>query len=451
MGLFDFLKKDKKEEVKKEEVQNEVLQNEELESEVVQNEEVQEEALNEEVVQEEVKDVVENVEEVAIEETVVEETVTEEVKDVEIVEEVIEVQEENIQEVQEDSVQEEVQQENVQENSDVNTEETNETIEEVKEDVKEEIKDKKTEEVEEKVGFFTKVKKGLEKTRSSIVENIEVALNSFTKIDEDLFEELEESLILADMGVETSVYIIDQLRKEVKRRGVTDVSAIKGMLINIISDILSKDIKPLEITPPTVVLVIGVNGAGKTTSIGKLANRYKSEGKSVLLVAGDTFRAAAIEQLEVWANRVDVPIIKNKEKADPAAVIFDGLKAGKSRNTDVVIVDTAGRLQNKKNLMDELKKITKIVEREYEGSQVETFLVLDGTTGQNAVSQAKLFAEIADITGLIITKLDGTAKGGVIVSISNEMNIPVRYVGLGEKMDDLEPFDSNEFAKALFD
>ncbi len=304
---------------------------------------------------------------------------------------------------------------------------------------------------QKKIGFFTKVKNGLSKTRDNILGGVETVLSAFTVIDEELFEELEESLILSDMGVDTSLYIIDELRKTVKRKNVTDVADIKSLLVNIISDVLSKDVEPLEYKTPTVVLVIGVNGAGKTTTIGKLTHNIKNQGKSVMLCAADTFRAAAIEQLEIWADRNEVPIIKNKENTDPASVVFDACNSAKSKNTDVLIIDTAGRLQNKKNLMEELKKINRIINKEYANANIEVLLVLDGTTGQNALSQAKLFNETADITGLVITKLDGTAKGGVIVSISNEMKIPVRYVGLGEKIDDLEPFDSKEFAKALFE
>ncbi len=304
---------------------------------------------------------------------------------------------------------------------------------------------------EEKLSFFAKLKKGLTKTKDAIFAGIEDVLSNFTVIDEELFEELEESLIMADMGVDTSLFIIDKLRKEVKKEGVTDVTEIRTILENIIADILSKDVEPLVYNSPTVILVIGVNGAGKTTTIGKLTHKLQSEGKSVLLAAADTFRAAAIDQLEVWSKRNEVDLIKHQENSDPAAVVFDACKAAKARKSDILIVDTAGRLQNKKNLMEELKKIRRIIDNEYEDAQLEVFLVLDGTTGQNAVSQAKVFNEVVNVTGLVITKLDGTAKGGIVVSIFNEMNLPVRYVGLGEKIDDLEEFNSKDFAKALFD
>ncbi|MFV0520714.1 MAG: signal recognition particle-docking protein FtsY [Lachnospirales bacterium] len=303
----------------------------------------------------------------------------------------------------------------------------------------------------EGVGFFAKIKKGITKTKDAIFAGVEDVLSNFTVIDEGLFEELEESLIMADMGVDTSLFIINELRKQVKKQGITEVSAIRNTLEDIIANILSKDMEPLEYKTPTVILVIGVNGAGKTTTIGKLTHKLKNEGKSVLLAAGDTFRAAAIDQLDIWAKRNEVDLIRHQENSDPAAIVFDACKAAKARNTDVLIVDTAGRLQNKKNLMEELRKIRRIIDNEHSTAKIEVFLVLDGTTGQNAVSQAKIFDEVANVTGIIITKLDGTAKGGIVVSIFNEMNIPVRYVGLGEGIDDLEEFNSKDFAKALLE
>ncbi len=331
----------------------------------------------------------------------------------------------------------------------VETEETEEVEAEEDSEVNEEVEE--TEIKEEKVSFFAKLKAGVKKTRDSIFGNINSVFNMFTTIDEDLFEELEEALILADMGVDTSLYIINELRKNVKKNGITEVHEVKDALINIISEILVKDEEELVINPPTVILVIGVNGAGKTTTIGKLSNNFIKSGKSVTVAAADTFRAAAIEQLQVWAERTGAQLIRKEEGSDPASVVFDACQSAKAKNTDVLIVDTAGRLQNKKNLMEELKKINRIIEREYPEANKEVFLVLDSTTGQNAMQQAKLFNETADITGLILTKLDGTAKGGVIVSIKNELQVPVRYVGLGEKVDDLEPFDSKQFAKAMFE
>ena len=300
---------------------------------------------------------------------------------------------------------------------------------------------------EKKVGFFAKIKSGLSKTRDNILSSVDNVLKSFVKIDEDLFEELEEALIMADIGVETSLYIIEKLREKVKDERVTDPSEVKGLLVNVISEIL----EPLNMPSPTVILVIGVNGVGKTTTIGKLAHNYLTEGKSVLLAAADTFRAAAIDQLQIWGDRNNCEVIKHQENSDPAAVVFDAVNAAKARKTDILICDTAGRLHNKKNLMEELRKIAKVIDREYPEAHTEVFLVLDATTGQNAIQQAKLFKEVANITGLVLTKLDGTAKGGIVLAIKHDMNIPVRYIGVGEQINDLQPFNSKDFSKALFD
>ena len=300
------------------------------------------------------------------------------------------------------------------------------------------------------MGFFEKLKAGLQKTKDSMIGKIEGLLNSFTKIDEDLFEELEETLIMCDIGVNTSVKICDQLRERVKNDGVTDPSLIKDMLKDVISDMLGEE-QPLDLsTTPSVVLVIGVNGVGKTTTIGKFSYQLKNQGKKVIVAAADTFRAAAIDQLEVWTERAGVDIIKHNEGSDPAAVVFDALTAAKARQADVVICDTAGRLHNKKNLMDELRKISRIVHQQAEGCALEVLLALDATTGQNAVNQAKQFNEVADITGIILTKLDGTAKGGIIISITDDLKIPVKLVGVGEKLDDLQPFSTEDFVEALF-
>lgn len=304
---------------------------------------------------------------------------------------------------------------------------------------------------EKKMGFFAKIKSGLSKTRNNIMSSVDNVLKAFVKIDEDLFEELEEALIMADIGVETSVYIIEKLREKVKAERVSDASEVKGLLVKVISEILEKDDEPLELPSPSVILVIGVNGVGKTTTIGKLAHNYQSEGKSVLLAAADTFRAAAIDQLQIWGDRNNCDVIKHQENSDPAAVVFDAVNAAKARKADILICDTAGRLHNKKNLMEELRKIAKVIEREYPEAHTEVFLVLDSTTGQNAIQQAKLFSEVANITGLILTKLDGTAKGGIVLAIKHDMNIPVRYIGVGEQINDLQPFNSTEFSKALFD
>ncbi|WP_334303377.1 signal recognition particle-docking protein FtsY [Anaeropeptidivorans aminofermentans] len=291
---------------------------------------------------------------------------------------------------------------------------------------------------------------GLDKTRKNILGGVENVLSVFTVIDDELFDELEEALILADIGVETSMSIIEELRTKAKKNRITDVESLKTLLIEEITEILKKDEEPLNLSSPSVMLVIGVNGVGKTTTIGKLTNKYKREGKKVVLAAADTFRAAAIDQLEIWANRNSVDIIKHQENSDPAAVIFDGIKAAKSRNADLLICDTAGRLHNKKNLMEELKKIYRVIEREYPEAHQEVLLVLDATTGQNALQQAKIFKEAANITGIVLTKLDGTAKGGIIIAIKNELNVPVRYIGVGEAIDDLQPFNAEEFSKALF-
>ena len=288
---------------------------------------------------------------------------------------------------------------------------------------------------EKKKGFFAKLFAGLDKTRKNILGGVDNVLGAFTKIDEDLFEELEEVLIMADIGVQTTMNIIENLRKRVKKEHITDPQAIRGMLIEEITAILEEDTQQQENLPsPTVMLVIGVNGVGK----------------NVLLGAADTFRAAAIDQLEVWGQRAGIDVIKHQENSDPAAVVFDAVNAAKNRNMDLLICDTAGRLHNKKNLMEELKKIAKVIEREYPQAHKEVYLVLDATTGQNAMQQAKLFQEVADITGIILTKLDGTAKGGIVIAIKSELKLPVRYIGVGEGIKDLQKFDAKEFAKALF-
>lgn len=307
------------------------------------------------------------------------------------------------------------------------------------------------EQEQKKEGFFSKIKSGLKKTRENIMSGVENVLKSFTTIDEELYEELEEALIMADIGVETSVEIIERLRERVKSEKVHDVSEVRGLIVSIISDMLKEDKSELNLAKPSVILVIGVNGVGKTTTIGKLANHYKNQGRSVILAAADTFRAAAIDQLEVWGERNNVPVVKHQENSDPAAVVFDAVQSAKAKNVDLLICDTAGRLHNKKNLMDELAKIFKVIGREYPEAQQEVFLVLDATTGQNALQQARLFKEAAGITGLVLTKLDGTAKGGVIIAIKNELKLPVRFVGVGEGIDDLQPFNEEEFARALFE
>ena len=301
------------------------------------------------------------------------------------------------------------------------------------------------------MGFFEKIRDGLKKTRDNISGQITQMVNSFTKIDEDLFEELEELLVMGDVGVNTAEYICDQLRAKIKEKGITDPSLIMGELKAIVAEMLQGDDTLHISTKPSIILVIGVNGVGKTTTIGKLASRLKSQGKSVILGAADTFRAAAIEQLEVWAQRAEVPLIKHKEGADPAAVVFDTIAAAKARGCDVIICDTAGRLHNKKNLMDELGKISRVIDRELPGCDRETLLVLDAATGQNAVNQAKEFQSAAGITGIVLTKLDGTPKGGVVLPIKQDLGLPVKFIGVGEQVEDLQPFDAEAFADALFD
>ncbi len=301
------------------------------------------------------------------------------------------------------------------------------------------------------MGFFSKIKEGLKKTRNSIAESVNSIVNSFTKIDEELFEELEETLIMSDIGVTTSCEICDLLRKKIKETGETNPNVIKEMLREIITEMLGEDEGLKLETKPSVILVIGVNGVGKTTSIGKIASQLKNNGKNVVLGAADTFRAAAIEQLGIWADRAGVSMVKSVEGTDPASVVFDTIASAKAHNADVIICDTAGRLHNKKNLMDELAKINRVIARELPDSSVETLLVLDAATGQNAVNQAKEFKNVTDITGIVLTKLDGTAKGGIIIPIRNELNIPVKFVGVGEGIDDLQPFNAKDFAEGIFD
>lgn len=300
------------------------------------------------------------------------------------------------------------------------------------------------------MSVFDRLKDGLKKTRESITHRIDQVLVSFGKVDEELFEELEEILITSDVGMETSMNIIQELRAMVKKDRITDAAGVRKAIKSIISNRLSDEQGILALTTrPSVIVIIGVNGVGKTTSIGKLAHMLKNQGKKVVVAAADTFRAAAIDQLEIWTKRAGVEIIKHSEGADPAAVIFDAVQSAKSKAADVLICDTAGRLHTKKNLMEELKKLFRIIKRELPDAAVETLLVLDATTGQNAVSQAKTFSEVSELTGLILTKLDGTAKGGIIISIKNELDIPVKFIGVGEQMDDLQPFNPRDFANAL--
>lgn len=303
------------------------------------------------------------------------------------------------------------------------------------------------------MGFFNKIKESLGKTRESINDKFETVIKTFKKVDEELFEELEEALITADLGVNTSLEIIERLREAARNKHITESADLKQELAVILKDILTEgtETKMNVFGLPAVIMVIGVNGVGKTTSIGKIANMYKQQGKEVVIAAADTFRAAAIEQLEVWADRAGVRIIKQQEGSDPAAVVYDAINACKGKYVDVLLCDTAGRLHNKKNLMEELKKIYRILDRELPGGSKEILLVLDATTGQNAVQQAKEFKEAADITGIVLTKLDGTAKGGIVFAIKNEYDIPVKLVGLGEGIDDIAPFDADEFVNGILD
>ncbi|OAA82749.1 signal recognition particle-docking protein FtsY [Clostridium ljungdahlii] len=300
-------------------------------------------------------------------------------------------------------------------------------------------------------GFFDKLKNGLEKTKSNLTGKISDMLTSAVSIDDDLYEELEEILITADIGVETTTYIIDKLKEKIKEQKIKDPSLINQCLKEVIIDILGDEKNSIEPEKtPEIILVIGVNGVGKTTSIGKMSSKLKDSGNKVIMAAADTFRAAAIDQLEVWSRRAGVDIIKHQEGSDPAAVIFDAVQAAKARKADVLICDTAGRLHNKKNLMDELSKINRVIDREYKEAFKQTLLVLDATTGQNAVQQAKQFTEVCPIDGIILTKLDGTAKGGIVISIKHSLDIPVKLIGVGEGIDDLQEFYSRDFVEALF-
>lgn len=300
------------------------------------------------------------------------------------------------------------------------------------------------------MGFFNKIKEGLKKTRDAVIGQIDSMLKSFTKIDDELFEELEELLVMGDVGVPTAEKICEELKKRVKKEGIKNPNEIHRLLEETVSDMLRGGEELDLSTTPSIILVIGVNGVGKTTTIGKLANHLTKQGKKVILAAGDTFRAAAIEQLEIWADRSHCEIIKQNEGSDPAAVIYDAISAAKARHADVIICDTAGRLHNKKPLMDELAKINRIIDRELPEASKEKLLVLDATTGQNAVNQAEQFSLATGITGIVLTKLDGTAKGGVVLAIKEGLGIPVKYIGVGEQIDDLQPFDAEDFAKALF-
>ena len=446
--LFGFGKK-KKEEIQEEPVEELEVKETEEDSKNVEDskEEVKSDLENDEDNSEydsqKEQEEVEILEEDEIESNTTEETKNEEAVSQEILEEQIEAQEE-IAEI------EEIKAEDIEKAQDIETQEKQDEIEE-SEDTAENQIDDEVEEKPKKVSLFDRLKQGLTKAKQGITDRIDEVLKAYTKVDEELLEDLEEVLITADVGVNTTMDIIEKLEDVIRTKKITDPQDVREELKLIIEDILSKDDTKLDVShSPTIILMVGVNGVGKTTTIGKLAHRYKSEGKKVLLAAGDTFRAAAIDQLEVWANRCNVDIIKHQEGADPGAVIFDAIKASKARGVDVLICDTAGRLHNKSNLMNELGKVFKIVDREYPEAKKEVLLVVDATTGQNAVSQAKSFKEVCDITGLALTKLDGTAKGGVILAVKSEVDVPVKLIGVGEKMEDLQDFDSKSFVDALF-
>ncbi len=456
--LFNFGKK-KQEELN----ENEVVKEQEItvegnddtneskqEDTVVSKEEAIEEGVEEKIENEEIKDlensyvseVIENINEKDTENENLHNK-SEKTDEDHIVEDEIELNEEKV----EDTLNDEKINETIK-----NSEESKIYDEEVTiyEDVKEENIEVE-EEPQKKVNLFERLKQGLTKAKQGITDKIDDVLKSYTKVDEELLEELEEILITADVGVNTTMDIIDKLRDKIKDNKITEPVGVKEELKNIIEEILTNENSTLNVEKsPTIILMVGVNGVGKTTTIGKLANRYKQEGKKVLLAAGDTFRAAAIEQLEVWAGRSNVDIIKHQEGADPGAVVFDAIKAAKARKVDLLICDTAGRLHNKANLMNELGKVFKIVDREFPEANKEVLLVVDATTGQNAVVQAKTFKEVADITGIVLTKLDGTAKGGVVLAVKSEVDVPVKLIGVGEKVEDLQDFDAKAFSEALF-
>jgi fused signal recognition particle receptor len=406
----------KKKEKKVEKIESEILEKE-IEEEIETHEEIEEEVKTEEILE------TENDEEIS-------ETPVDEIEEETIIEESIEQtsQEVIIEDTSEQIIKEEVVQEGI----------TEELIEEP---------------APKKLGFFEKLKSGLTKTRDDMANKIDSVLKSYKKIDEELFDDLEEVLVTADVGVNTTMILIDRLRERVKLEKTSEPEEVKELLKDEIKKLMMESVNDneLKIDPsPSVILVVGVNGVGKTTTIGKLSNTFKKQGKKVLIAAGDTFRAAAIEQLEEWSNRSGVEFIAHSEGSDPAAVIFDGIQAAKARKTDILICDTAGRLHNKSNLMNELNKIFRIVEREYGNATKEVLLVLDATTGQNAINQAKVFKEVANITGVALTKLDGTAKGGVIIALQAELNLPVKLVGIGEGIEDLQPFNVEDFVEAIF-
>ena len=447
--LFGFGKK--KEETKVEEVVSEVEKNEledvkEDDERFLENLESEKEGTKEDSKVEEV------IVEEEIEEHPVEEDKADECEEINAVldEEGVSIFEETVAEVEEKTAEEEAVEDLIDVVEEIESiEEASDVIAET-EDLKE-SNEGREKPAAKKEGLFARLKRGLTKAKQGITDRIDEVLKSYTSVDEELFEDLEEVLITADVGVNTTMQIIDDLNDRVRSKKITDPMAVREELKEIVEEILSKGNSKLDIEPsPAIIIMVGVNGVGKTTTIGKLALRYKSEGKKVMLAAADTFRAAATEQLDIWAKRTNTEIVKHHEGADPGAVVFDAIKAAKARKTDVLICDTAGRLHNKANLMNELGKIFKIIDKEFPEAKKEVLLVVDATTGQNAVVQAKSFKEVADITGIVLTKLDGTAKGGVVLAVKSEVDVPVKLIGVGEKAEDLQDFDAREFTAALF-
>ncbi|SHH25434.1 fused signal recognition particle receptor [Anaerosphaera aminiphila DSM 21120] len=422
------------EEIAQEEIaQEEVVQEEVIQEEIAQEEVIQEEIAQEEVIQEEIPQKEIAQEEVAQKEAVQEEIAQEEIAQKEVVQEEI---------AQEEVIQEEVAQEEIAQEEVIQEEVIQEEI------AQEEI----VQEEPEKVSIFQKLKQGLSKTRHEMGVKINTVLGAYVKIDDEMLEDIEDILVSADIGMQTTMKLIDNLRTTIINEKVNDPAMVKPLLKKEVKKLMNEDLDTkICDEKPTVILVVGVNGVGKTTTIGKLSNKLKAKGKKVLIAAGDTFRAAAIDQLKTWGDRAEVDVIAHTEGADPAAVIFDGISAAKSRNCDVLICDTAGRLHNKANLMQELEKINRIIDRGYPEANRETLLVLDATTGQNAMNQAKTFKEVSDLSGIVLTKLDGTAKGGVVIALQSELQIPIKLVGVGEGIDDLQEFNMDSFIDAIFD
>lgn len=444
--LFGFGKK--KEETKVEEVVSDVEKEEVKEDDerFLENLESEKENTKDEA----------KADEVVVEEEIVVETKSEEESDeceevnVVLDEEGVSIFEETVAEVEEKVAEEEAVEDLIDAVEEIESiEEASDAI--VETQVLEEANEGREKPAAKKEGLFARLKRGLTKAKQGITDRIDEVLKSYTSVDDELFEDLEEVLITADVGVNTTMQIIDDLNDRVRSKKITDPMDVREELKEIVEEILSKGNSKLDVEPsPAIIIMVGVNGVGKTTTIGKLALRYKSEGKKVMLAAADTFRAAATEQLDIWAKRTNTEIVKHHEGADPGAVVFDAIKAAKARKTDVLICDTAGRLHNKANLMNELGKIFKIIDKEFPEAKKEVLLVVDATTGQNAVVQAKSFKEVADITGIVLTKLDGTAKGGVVLAVKSEVDVPVKLIGVGEKAEDLQDFDAREFTAALF-